>query len=105
MAQTANNKKQPPAIDRYNKCSLVKQRLIWLYYHGEQTNNQERLSPEGVVGGISDRAIAGNVKQYIAVDRSTYQAKVSSSLISCLLLCVVSPLIFCLFCRQPAKSL
>ena len=105
MAQTANKKKLPPAIDRYNKADLVKQRLIWLYFQGEQTNNQEGLSPEGVVGGISDWAIAGNVKQYIAVDRFAYQAKVSSSLISRLLLCVVIPLISCLFCRQPAKSL
>ena len=41
MAQTANKKKQQPAIDRYNRLTLVKQRLTWLYYHGEQTNNQE----------------------------------------------------------------
>jgi hypothetical protein len=76
MAQTANKKKQPPAIDRYNKSSLVKQRLIWLYYHGENTNNQEGLLPEGIVGGITDWGIAGTVKQYIAVDRFAYNAKV-----------------------------
>jgi hypothetical protein len=76
MAQTANKKKQQPAIDRYNKLSLVKQRLTWLYYHDERTNNQEGLSPEGVVGGINDWDIAGTVKQYIPVDRFSYQAKV-----------------------------
>ena len=76
MAQTANKKKQQPAIDRYKKCSLVKQRLIWLYYHGESTNNQEGLSPAGVVGGITDYRIAGNIKQYITADRFAYQAKV-----------------------------
>jgi hypothetical protein len=47
-----------------------------LYYHGENTNNQEGLSPEGVVGGITDWGIAGTVKQYIAVDRFAYNAKV-----------------------------
>jgi hypothetical protein len=76
MAQTANKKKQQPAIERYKKNSLVQQRLTWLYYHGEQTNNQEGLSPEGVVGGINDWDIAGTVKQYIPVDRFSYQAKV-----------------------------
>jgi hypothetical protein len=62
MAQTANKKKQQPVIKQYNKISLVKQRLIWLYYDSEQTNNQEGLSPEGVVGGITDWGIAGTAK-------------------------------------------
>ena len=76
MAQTANKKKQQPAIERYNKATLVKQRLIWLYFQGENTNNHEGLSPEGVVGGIIDYRIAGVVKQYITADKFAYQAKV-----------------------------
>jgi hypothetical protein len=110
MAQTANKKKQQPAIERYNRLLLVKQRLTWLYYHGENTNNQEGLSPEGVVGGIIDYRIAGTIKQYITADKFAYQAKVRyNSFIIRLLSCVLSfhSLIFVLvlFNRKPAKSL
>jgi hypothetical protein len=31
MAQTASKKKKPKAIDKYNKQSLLMQRLVWLY--------------------------------------------------------------------------
>jgi hypothetical protein len=76
MAQTANKNKQQPAIERYNRLSLVKQRLTWLYYHGETTHNQEGLSPGGIVGGKVDWAIVGNIKQYIDPNKFSYQAKV-----------------------------
>jgi hypothetical protein len=76
MAQTKNKKKQPPAIERYNRLTLVKQRLTWLYYRGITTHNQEGLSETGVVGGKDDWVIAGTVKQYIPADKFNYQAKV-----------------------------
>jgi hypothetical protein len=81
MAQTASKKKRPKAIDEYSKQSLLIQRLVWLYYLGEQTHNAEGLSPEGVIGGTTDYAIAGNVKQYIEARNFGYSAKVSCCLI------------------------
>lgn len=112
MAQTASKKKKQKAIDEYNKQSLLIQRLVWLYYLGERTHNAEGLNPGGVVGGTTDYAIAGNIKQYLEPRNFGYSAKVSCCFIallfylndtasfrsSCSLSC------FC-FCRKLAKLL
>ena len=51
---------------------------MWLYNHGENTNNQivrkEGLSPEGIVRGTINYQIT--VKQYITDDKFADQAKV-----------------------------
>jgi hypothetical protein len=51
--------------------------LVWSYYLGEQTHNAEGLSPQGIVGGSADYAIAGNIKQYLEAKKFGYSAKVS----------------------------
>jgi hypothetical protein len=62
MAQTTSTKDRQPAIEKYNRASRVKQRVIWLYCRGQQTNKEEGLTPSGVVGGVVDYYICGKRK-------------------------------------------
>ena len=87
MAQTKTTKDRQPAIDIYNRHSRVKQRIIWLYYKGAQTNNTEGISPTGIVGGVTDYSISGNVKYYLTSKQFRFQAKVSKKTMA-----------FCLYC-------
>jgi hypothetical protein len=77
MAQTTSTKDRQPAIEKYNRATRVKQRIIWLYYRGQQTNNQEGIAPTGIVGGVTDYSISGNVKYYLTPKQFRFQAKVS----------------------------
>jgi hypothetical protein len=77
MAQTTTTKEQQPTIKKYHRASRIKQKIIWLYYKGAQTNNKEGLSPKGVVGGVTDYLICGNVKYYLTQKQFSYRAKVS----------------------------
>jgi hypothetical protein len=79
MAQTATTKQRQAAIERYDRYSLLKQRVIWLYYKGAQTNNTEGISPTGIVGGVTDYAISGNIKYYYCPKQFRHQAKVSNN--------------------------
>ena len=101
MAQTKTTKDRQPAIDIYNRHSRVKQRIIWLYYKGAQTNNTEGISPTGIVGGVTDYSISGNVKYYLNSKQFRFQAKVSNNVLL-LYCCFVSLNLinsFCFCCR------
>jgi hypothetical protein len=63
MAQTTSTKDRQPSIKKYNRYSRVKQRIVWLYYKGIQTNNQEGIAPTGVVGGVTDRESEASLLQ------------------------------------------
>ena len=87
MAQTTTTKDRQPAIEKYNRASRLKQRIIWLYYKGRQSGNTEGISPTGIVGGVTDYSISGNVKYYLNQKQFRHQAKVSKKTIT-----------FCLYC-------
>jgi hypothetical protein len=76
MAQTTSTKDRQPSIEKYNRYSRVKQRIVWLYYRGIQTNNEEGIAPTGVVGGVTDYSVSGNVKYYLTLKQFRHQAKV-----------------------------
>ena len=82
MAQTKTTKDRQPALDRYNRDNLIKQRITWLYYKGIETNGEEGLSASGVVGGVVDYSISGNVKYYLTQKQFCHQAKVSKKTIT-----------------------
>jgi hypothetical protein len=77
MAQTKTTKDRHPAIENYNRASHLKQRIIWLYFKGAQTNNTEGISPTGIVGGVTDYSISGSVKYYLTPKQFRFQAKAS----------------------------
>jgi hypothetical protein len=77
MAQTKTTKERQPAIEKYNSHYRIKQRIIWLYYRSAQSNDEEELSPKGVVGGVTNYFICGNVKYYLTQKQFVHQAKVS----------------------------
>jgi hypothetical protein len=77
MAQTTSTKEKRRPIEKYNRHSRIKQRIVWLYCRGIETNGQEGLSPNGVIGGVTDYSICGNVKYYLTQKKFTHQAKVS----------------------------
>jgi hypothetical protein len=74
MAQTITTKDKQAAIDKYDRASCIKQRIIWLYFKAIQTNNTEGLSPTGVVDGVTDYSISGNVKYYLTQKQFSYRA-------------------------------
>jgi hypothetical protein len=100
MAQTKTTKDRQPAIDNYNRASRVKQRIIWLYYRGAQTNNSEGISPTGIVGGVTDYSISGNVKYYLTSKQFRFQAKVSKKTMAlyCCFIYFISLIRFILIC-------
>jgi len=77
MAQTKTTKEKQPPIEKYNRHSRIKQRIVWLYCRGIETNGQEGLAATGIVGGVTDYSICGNVKYYLTQKKFTHQAKVS----------------------------
>jgi hypothetical protein len=81
MAQTKTTKDRQPALDKYNRNSRIKQRIICLYYKGIETNGEEGLSASGVVGGVVDYSIYGNIKHYLTQKQFCHQAKVSKKTI------------------------
>ncbi len=97
MAQTTTTKDRQPAIEKYNRASRSKQRIIWLYYKARQSGNTEGISPTGIVGGVTDYSISGNVKYYLNSKQFRFQAKVSNNFLL-LYCCFVSLNLINSFC-------
>ena len=92
MAQTRG--RGIPFIDLFNRADPVRQRLVWLYYLGQQTNDAAGLKVnEGAIGSVGSYDHCGNIKYYITSTQWRYQAKV------CLLCAVCCASIFFVYCR------
>ena len=81
MARTASKKKEIDPLTAYNKLSLVNQRLVWLFYRGQETKTNGTctygLDPEGSPASVHNWKASGAVRTYIKQSQWRYRALVS----------------------------